>query len=50
MSICGCIAKGLVEVVALSNVAGKHDGGGVDPQEAYQAGLPQLRTKGYEER
>ena len=50
MSVCGCVAKGLVEVVALSNVAGKHDGGGVDPQEACQAGLPQLRGKGYEER
>ena len=32
MNVCGCIAKGLVEVVVLGNVAGKHIAGRVDPQ------------------
>ena len=39
MNVCGCIAKGLGEVVVLANVAGKHDGGGVDPQEACLVGV-----------
>ena len=45
MNVCRCIAKGLVEFDVLGNVVGKHVGSRVDPQKAWQIGLPQLWGK-----